>query len=63
MLPFLHNYLVHNDLAFVTSKIVDHGSHFENIISNPFRYSFDHFLSYLGISKNYFNFLYLTILL
>ncbi len=57
MLPFLHNYFVHNELAFfITSKLVDHGSHFESIISNPFRYSFDHFLSYLGISKNNINF-------
>lgn len=56
ILPFLHNYLVHNDFSFfVTRKIIDHGSHFENIISNPIQYSFDHFLSYLGISKNYVN--------
>lgn len=53
-LPFLHNYFIHDDLSFfITSAIFDRGDHTENIMNNPLKYTSDHFLSYLALSKSY----------
>lgn len=55
-LPFMHNYFMHDSLAFfITKEIVEVGDHTKNIFLNPLQYSYNHFLSYLAISKSYVN--------
>ena len=56
LIPFFHNLIFHNEYAFfITNEYVDiafHSSIFQDL-DKFIEYSFNHFLSYFALSKNY----------